>query len=212
MKILLIWHTWKHLHSCQKYLHFYWSLMQFWLVCMSADSPPPSYDSIFGEVQRAKSESNGVLEFLKKVLVIFLSTCKSIITSSSTGKFMFKLMICQWLSKHKQVCHAWFTPRMGNYNPDFYFYFHHEINEFEQVLRRFLRNSLISPSPISCHVNISHKYEYCTTIKSLINVQSCFLLMTNCLLFVVMFQWAALFVWDWYWLSLYLWLSWVSWT
>ncbi|KAH9489786.1 hypothetical protein Btru_036549 [Bulinus truncatus] len=38
------------------------------------DLPPPSYDSLYGRVKAARSESRGVFDFLKTFLIIILST------------------------------------------------------------------------------------------------------------------------------------------
>ena len=45
------------------------------MVTLNVSDAPPSYDAIFGEVQRAKQESSGVLEFFKKLVIIILGTC-----------------------------------------------------------------------------------------------------------------------------------------
>ncbi|XP_014677455.1 PREDICTED: uncharacterized protein LOC106817306 [Priapulus caudatus] len=39
-----------------------------------SQEPPPSYTTIFGKIKQARTESNGCLEFLKKILVIVLGT------------------------------------------------------------------------------------------------------------------------------------------
>ena len=36
--------------------------------------PPPSYDSLFGQVRAARQESTGFIQFFKKFLMIILST------------------------------------------------------------------------------------------------------------------------------------------
>jgi hypothetical protein len=36
--------------------------------------PPPSYDSIFGQVRAVKAESSGTLDFFKKLLILLLGT------------------------------------------------------------------------------------------------------------------------------------------
>ena len=41
---------------------------------------PPSYESIFGQVQAARRESNSVVEFFKKFLIILIGTCKFLIS------------------------------------------------------------------------------------------------------------------------------------
>jgi len=41
-----------------------------------AVEPPPSYDSIFGQVKAARAESSSILDFFKKFLTILLGTSK----------------------------------------------------------------------------------------------------------------------------------------
>lgn len=36
--------------------------------------PPPTYESIFGEIRQAREESSGTVDFLKKVAILFVST------------------------------------------------------------------------------------------------------------------------------------------
>jgi len=43
-------------------------------VCFVA--PPPSYDSIFGQVKAARAESGSIVDFFKKFLTILLGTRK----------------------------------------------------------------------------------------------------------------------------------------
>jgi len=43
-------------------------------MCLVA--PPPSYDSIFGQVKAARAESSSILDFFKKFLTILLGTRK----------------------------------------------------------------------------------------------------------------------------------------
>ncbi|XP_065668621.1 transmembrane protein 272 isoform X2 [Hydra vulgaris] len=40
----------------------------------TVEDPPPSYESIFGEIRQARQQSSGILDFLKKTIMIFLST------------------------------------------------------------------------------------------------------------------------------------------
>ena len=40
--------------------------------------PPPSYESVFGQVRAAKQDSSSVPDFFKKFIVIVLGTCKLI--------------------------------------------------------------------------------------------------------------------------------------
>lgn len=40
----------------------------------SVSDQPPSYESLYGQVRAARDDSNGTLEFFKKLIVIFLST------------------------------------------------------------------------------------------------------------------------------------------
>ena len=38
--------------------------------------PPPTYESLFGELRHAREESSGVFDFLKKVVILLLSTSR----------------------------------------------------------------------------------------------------------------------------------------
>lgn len=39
-------------------------------------APPPSYQSLFGQVREARKSSNGLVDFLRKLVLILLGTCK----------------------------------------------------------------------------------------------------------------------------------------
>ena len=41
-------------------------------------APPPSYQSLFGQVREARKTSSNLIEFLRKLVLILLGTCKSI--------------------------------------------------------------------------------------------------------------------------------------
>ena len=43
------------------------------LLYLIADTPP-TYQSLFGDLQRAKKESNGVVDFLKNLTILLVST------------------------------------------------------------------------------------------------------------------------------------------
>ena len=42
----------------------------------SSTAPPPSYNSLFGQVREARKNSSGVVDFLRKLVVILLGTRK----------------------------------------------------------------------------------------------------------------------------------------
>ena len=59
--------------------------------------PPPTYESLFGELRQAREESSGVLDFLKKVVILLLSTSRYFITLKETMNFSL-IDLCDILS------------------------------------------------------------------------------------------------------------------
>ena len=47
----------------------------------NTSDPPPSYDSLYGELKAAKTESTGFLDFVKKFVIIVLSTSKFLVAA-----------------------------------------------------------------------------------------------------------------------------------
>lgn len=50
-------------------------------VVNQTNTPPPSYESLFGRVKDAKKSSKGVLDFLKNVFILILGTSKLLKTT-----------------------------------------------------------------------------------------------------------------------------------
>lgn len=51
--------------------------------CTSLAVPPPTYESLFGRVREVQKSSNGLVDFIKNLIILFLGTSKSmqVITS-----------------------------------------------------------------------------------------------------------------------------------
>ena len=59
---------------------FLWIRNLFILMC--AVAPPPTYDSLFGQVKAARAESSSTMDFFKKFLTILLGTRKCLYEKS----------------------------------------------------------------------------------------------------------------------------------
>lgn len=46
------------------------------MLIVTAAAPPPSYQSLFGQVREARKSSNGLIDFLRKLVLILLGTRK----------------------------------------------------------------------------------------------------------------------------------------
>ena len=66
-------------------------LVRVYLVVVCVSDPPPSYDSLYGELKAAKAGSSGFLDFLKKFMIIVLSTSKC---TSLIADFIYRNGFC----------------------------------------------------------------------------------------------------------------------
>ena len=49
-------------------------LFQSYLIFIFKADPPPTYDSLYGELKNARAESTGPADLVKRVTILFLST------------------------------------------------------------------------------------------------------------------------------------------
>lgn len=47
--------------------------------------PPPTYDSLFGRVREVQKSSNGVIDFVKNLIILFLGTSEYTFLFSPTN-------------------------------------------------------------------------------------------------------------------------------